>query len=178
MSRIELPLQISQPAPRLTWRLLLTYWALGAIGILIGMSQDPPANRDVLPLAILFVFVSSFLPIPLMRIFSRRHVFVENSQLVIVTGVGTKRIPLAHLRARGIDVVDLGQHRELVPRMRVMAASMPGLSAGWFTLRNGEKAFCLITGQNRVSYLRSATDNVSLLLSLENPDQLKALLAH
>ena len=65
---------------------------------------------------------------------------------------------------------------ELRDRVDGLGASMPGLNAGWFKLRNGEKAFCVVTEQSRVSYLRSASDNVSLLLSLENPDRLKALL--
>jgi hypothetical protein len=53
---------------------------------------------------------------------------------------------------------------------------MPGLSTGWFRLRNGEKAVCLVTDRHRVSYLRSDADNMSLLLSLQNPEALKARL--
>jgi len=176
MSRIELPLQMSGRKPVISAGLIVSFVALIAAGILLGMWRQPAANAMVLPLTIAVCVATCLALIPLTKIISRRHVFVENGELVIVTGMGTKKIALAHLRARGLDVVDLRRRGEFVPRIRVWAASMPGLSAGWFTLRNGEKAFCLITEQDRVSYLRSATDNVSLLLSLENPEQLIALL--
>lgn len=176
MSRIELPLQTSGRKPVVSAMLIVTFVALGAIAIVLSVWRRPPADATVIPLTIAFFVVMCVSPFALIRIISNRHVFVEDGELVIVTGVGKKRVALAHLRARGLDVVDLKKRSELVPRLRVWGASMPGLNAGWFTLRNGEKAFCIVTEQNRVSYLRSASDNVSLLLSLENPDQLKALL--
>jgi len=176
MGRIELALQTSGRKPVVSASLIVAFVALGAIGLVFGVWRHPPADATVVPLTIGFFAIMGLSLFPIFRIVSRRHVFVEDGELVMVTGVGTKKLALAHLRARGIEVVDLRQRREFVPRMRLWAASMPGLNAGWFTLRNGEKAFCIVTEQNRVSYLRSATDNVSVLLSLENPERLKALL--
>jgi len=178
MSTTELPLQSSGRKPIVSSLVIVGIFALGALGVLIMMALHPPVDRKVIPLTAAFLAIMCLTPFPLMRIVSRRRAFVDGGDLVMVTGVGTKRIALANLRALGLDVVDLNRRRELIPRLRLWGASMPGLNAGWFKLRNGEKAFCIVTAQNRVSYLRSATDNVSLLLSLENPDQLKALIAH
>lgn len=177
MNTTELPLQSSGRKPIVSSLVIVGIFALGALGVLIMMMLHPPVDRKVIPLTAAFLVIMCLTPFPLIRIVSRRRAFVDGADLVMVTGVGTKRIALANLRARGLDVVDLNRRRELIPRLRLWGASMPGLNAGWFKLRNGEKAFCIVTAQNRVSYLRSATDNVSLLLSLENPDQLKALIS-
>lgn len=176
MSRIELPLQSSGRKPAVSAFAIVGIFLLGGVGLLLGLSMHPPADSKVIPLTILFLVIMGLTPIPLFRMVSRRNVFIENGELVMVTGVGKKRIALAHLRARGLDVVDLRQRNELLPRLRMWGASMPGLNAGWFKLRNGERAFCIVTEQDRVSYLRSATDDVSILLSLEDPDRLKALI--
>lgn len=53
---------------------------------------------------------------------------------------------------------------------------MAGFPGGWFRLRNGEKAVCLLFDRHRVCYLRSGDDNLSVLLSLAEPDGLRALL--
>jgi hypothetical protein len=176
MSTTELPLQSSGRKPVVSSLVIVGIFALAAVGVLIMTALHPPADRKVIPMVVAFLAIMCITPFPLIRIISKRRAFVEGGELVMVTGVGTKRFALANLRARGLDVVDLNQRRELIPRLRLWGASMPGLNAGWFKLRNGEKAFCIVTEQNRVSYLRSAADNVSVLLSLENPDTLKSLL--
>ncbi len=177
MSITELPLQSGGRKPIVSLFVIVGIFAFGAVGVLIMSTLHPPVDRKVIPMMVVFLAIMCITPFPLIRIISKRRAYVEGGQLVVVTGVGTKRFALANLRARGLDVVDLNQRRELIPRLRLWGASMPGLNAGWFKLRNGEKAFCIVTERNRVSYLRSATDNVSLLLSLENPDQLKTLMS-
>jgi hypothetical protein len=91
------------------------------------------------------------------------------------TGLGRKRVPLSRLRAAGLRVVDLGERTELRPWLRLWGTGLPGFRAGWYRLRNGEKAVCLLLDRQRVSYLRS-DDGLSLLLSLERPDDLRALI--
>jgi Bacterial PH domain len=176
MSRTELPLQSSGRKPLISVLLIVGIFVLAGLGALVGIVRDPPADPTVVPIVILFIAIMSLSPIPLIRLVSRARAYVENGELVMITGVGKKRIALANLRRHGLVVVDLKQRISLTPRLRLWGASMSGLNAGWFKLRNGEKAVCLITERNRVSYLRSDTDNVSLLLSLENPATLKSLL--
>jgi hypothetical protein len=176
MNRTELPLQSSGRKPVISSLLIVGIFVLAAVGVLIGMLRQPPVDPKVIPLVIVFIAILSLSPIPLMRLISRAQAYIENGELVMITGVGKKRIALANLRKHGLTVVDLNQRTALIPRLRLWGASMPGLNAGWFKLRNGEKAVCLITLQNRVSYLRSDADNLSLLLSLQNPDALKAMI--
>ena len=176
MSRTELPLQSSGRKPVVSAMVIVGIFVLGGVGLLIGMLRHPPVDSTVIPLTILFLAIMCLSPIPLIRLISRASAYVEDGELVMVTGVGKKRVALANLRRHGLTVVDLAQRTSLIPRLRTWGASMPGLNAGWFRLRNGEKAVCLLTVQNRVSYLRSDADDLSLLLSLENPDKLKALI--
>lgn len=175
-AHIELPLIGAGRTPLLfiviTTAVLLIVLAVATLTAHGNLSSDPSA----LPTAILGALVFCLVPFVVMRVIGRVRACVENGELVLHTGVGSKRVPLSHLRAHGVEVIDLARHAERRPVWRWWGASMPGLSSGWFTLRNGEKAVCLITDRHRVSYLRSDTDNLSLLLSLQNPATLAALL--
>ena len=107
----------------------------------------------------------------------RAGVSVDQGELVVNIGLGrAKRVRLSSLRTRGLQTVDLNERRELRPMLRTWGTSLPGFSAGWFRLRNGEKAVCVLLDRRRVSYLRSDDDNLSLLLSLAEPEKLRALL--
>ena len=111
------------------------------------------------------------------RSLRRAGVSVDQGELVVNIGLGkAKRVRLSSLRAHGVDTVDLNERRELKPMLRTWGTSLPGFAAGWFRLRNGEKAVCLLLDRHRVSYLRSDEDNLSLLLSLAEPEKLRALL--
>jgi hypothetical protein len=57
--------------------------------------------------------------------------------------------------------------------MRTMGTSMPGYRAGWFRLRNGEKALLYLTDWSRVVYVPT-TAGYGLLLSPSEPDQFLA----
>ena len=175
-SGTPLPLAGSLQRP-LRWLYLLSAIPLAvAIGVLAvlaarGGSTRPPALLlVVIPVSVL---LAQWL---LVRGIRRVGASVRCGDLILDTGLGKKRIALAHLRGRGLRVVNLAERTDLKPWLRTMGTSLPGLAAGWFRLRNGERALCLLTARDRVAYLRSDTDNVSLLLSLQNPDALRALL--
>lgn len=106
----------------------------------------------------------------------RAGVRVAQGMLIVNTGLGTSRMALADLRAHGLHVVDLNDQRELKPMLRLFGTGLPGFAGGWFRLRNGETAVCLLLDRSRVSYLRGETDKRSLLLSLAEPEKLRALL--
>ncbi len=106
----------------------------------------------------------------------RSAIRVENDMLVVNTGIGTKRIALANLRAHGLRVVNLSEHTELKPLIRLWGTGLPGFAAGWFKLRNGDKAVCLLLDRDHVSWLRSDVDRLTLLLSLAKPEKLRAML--
>jgi hypothetical protein len=97
---------------------------------------------------------------------------LDASALTVATGVATQRFPLSALRAAGVRTVDLAEHTEFRPGVRTWGIGMPGLASGWFRLKNGGKALCILTKRERVTVLR-ADDGTWLLLSLADPAPLK-----
>ena len=75
--------------------------------------------------------------------------------------------------------VDLGREEQLRPKWRRIGTALPGYQAGWFRLRNGEKALLYLTDRTRAVYIPT-TAGYSLLLSPADPDrflsQLRSLL--
>lgn len=145
-------------------------------GATIFLSRQHPEQPLVLPVTFVSLIAFILIPLILLRLVKRARATIDKGELVIETGVGKKRIALANLRSRGVQTVDLTQRRELRPRWRTWGASMPGFNSGWFRLRNGEKAVCLLTDQRRVAYLRSDADNLTVLISLNDTAPLKAAL--
>lgn len=79
-------------------------------------------------------------------------------------------IPAEHLRGAAAMRVDFAATPELTPRWRTMGTGLPGYRAGWFRLRNGEKALLYVTDTNRVVYIPT-TEGYSLMLSPANPER-------
>lgn len=52
-----------------------------------------------------------------------------------------------------------------------MGTGLPGYRAGWFRLRNGEKALLYVTDGSRAVYIPT-NRGYSLLLSSQNPERL------
>jgi len=64
--------------------------------------------------------------------------------------------------------------------VRTRGTGLPGYSAGWFRLRNGEKALCFLTDRSRLAYVPTRAGFsvlLSVLLSVERPDAFLAALA-
>lgn len=162
-------------------RWLLAIMLIPAIGIIVAIAFGLPhaAAQARAPAA----FAAAVVPLVVLlavgmiiRSLKRAGVSVEQGTLVINTGMGSKRIALSALRKHGVSVANLNERTELKPWLRLWGTGLPGFAGGWFRLRNGEKAVCLILDRERVSYLRSDADNISVLLSLEQPDALRAML--
>lgn len=111
----------------------------------------------------------------ILRSLSRARVHVDQGELVIKPGIGSKRVALSALRKHGLSIVDLGERTELRPVFKIWGTSLPGFAGGRYRLRNGDNAICLLLDRSRVSYLRS-DDGTALLLSLKEPEQLRELL--
>jgi hypothetical protein len=88
-----------------------------------------------------------------------------------------REIPAAQLRGAGARVVNLQQESGLLPKSRRFGTGMPGYSAGWFRLANGEKALVYLTRRERVVYVPT-TNDYSLLLSVDRPDEFVLQLRH
>jgi len=147
------------------------------VGVLVVAFARAPAGQAP-PLFLLFLVPGLVLAMHLMlvRSIARASVRIEQGELVVHTGLGRKCVPLSRLRKHGVRVVDLNQHKELKPFWRSWGTGLPGFTAGWFRLRNGERAVCLLLARDRVTYLRDDVEQLSLLLSLADPDALRARL--
>ncbi len=86
------------------------------------------------------------------------------------------RVSVAAIRTAQIRTVDLAEQVELQPRWRTLGIKIPlSLHGGHFRLRNGAKAFCLITDRSHVTIVPTTHDKV-LLLSLADPKSFKEAL--
>ena len=88
---------------------------------------------------------------------------------------GRRLIPAADLRGGSARIVDLGREPELAPRWRTLGTGLPGYKAGWFRLRNGEKALVSLTDTRRAVYVPTSR-GFALLLSPMQPDSFLAAL--
>lgn len=88
---------------------------------------------------------------------------------------GRKLIPAAELRGGSARIVDLDREPGLAPRWRTMGTALPGYRAGWFRLRNGEKALVSLTDTHRAVYVPTS-QGYSLLVSPAEPDRFLAAL--
>lgn len=174
------PLALSGSLDRpLRW--LVAIMLIPTLGIIIamtlGIAHVAPEARPPMTLAAVaapLVFLLSMIMI--VRSLKRARVYVDQGELVVKPGMGSKRIALSALRKNGLSVVDLNERTDLKPVLKLWGTGLPGFAGGRFRLRNGESAVCLLLDRNRVSYLRSEDGKLSFLLSLADPDKVRTLL--
>jgi Bacterial PH domain len=78
-------------------------------------------------------------------------------------------IPVGALRPQEVRRVDFSVSPELTPRIRTLGTGLPGYQAGWFRLRNGEKALVYMTDRTRAVYVPT-TAGYSVLVSPADPE--------
>jgi hypothetical protein len=78
-------------------------------------------------------------------------------------------VPRSQLRVDLARRVDLEREEALRPKWRRMGTGLPGYQAGWFRLRNGEKALLYLTDRTRAVYIPTHA-GYSLLLSPADPE--------
>ena len=81
-----------------------------------------------------------------------------------------RTIPSGQIRGQDAKRVDFAAEPGLAPRWRTMGTGLPGYQAGWFRLRNGEKALLYLTDRSRAVYVPT-TAGYSLLLSPADPER-------
>ena len=84
-------------------------------------------------------------------------------------------IPASALRLDDARAVDLDTEPSLAPRTRLLGTAIAGYRAGWFRLRDGQRALLYVTDPRRVTYLPT-TDGYSVLLSVADPSAFLASL--
>jgi hypothetical protein len=79
-----------------------------------------------------------------------------------------RSIPLADIRAKEARSVDLTADRDYQTTARLNGVGLPNYKAGWFRLRNGEKALVFVSDPRHVVYIPGQT-GYSVLLSVNSP---------
>lgn len=101
----------------------------------------------------------------------RRRITLDGGGLVIRSTFYTRTVAVSAMRLERARIVDLAEHGELKPAIKTNGYSLPGFRSGHFRMRDGGKAFCLITDSSRVLAL-PLRDGSLVLLSPEQPRQL------
>lgn len=151
------------PAPVLR---LLWLWLplLGVAALLV--STHLQAQRTPMDMAITLPFLLALGGV-LSWAFFRRRIALENGELVVTSTFYRRRTPVASLQLDQARIVDLAEHGQFKPGMKINGFGMPGFQSGHYRMGK-RKAFCLVTDASRVLYLPSRDDRV-LLLSPEHP---------
>jgi hypothetical protein len=79
-------------------------------------------------------------------------------------------IPADHLVRGSARRVDFTLIPDLTPARRTFGTGLPGYQAGWFRLRNGDRALLYLTDRSRAVYV-STTDGYGVLLSPSEPEK-------
>jgi len=86
-----------------------------------------------------------------------------------------RTIPRTELMLDQARVLDLTSTTDYKPVRRTNGTGMPGYSAGWFRLQNGEKALVFVGDWTRVAMI-PVKEGYSLLLSVPDTDRFLAAL--
>ena len=172
----SLPLQGS-PARSRAWLIAL---AFGVPSILVAAILTVAWVRDapIKPVLLTGAFVlatSGLMTLWIERMIRRISVALDRDGILVNTGIVARRFPLSTLRAGSIRTVSFREHVELRPVIRTWGIGMPGLACGWFRLRNGAKALCILTGRDHVTALRS-DEGTWILLSLADAAPIRSAL--
>jgi hypothetical protein len=84
-------------------------------------------------------------------------------------------VPASALLLDSARAVDLDAERALQPAVRTGGTAVPGYRAGWFRLRDGQKALLYVTDPSRVAYVPTR-EGYAILLSVAEPQAFLASL--
>jgi hypothetical protein len=93
----------------------------------------------------------------------RRALILTETELVFRTGFYARTLLRSSLRPESALEVSLVDRRDLAPRWRTNGIGLPGFRAGWFRLRNNDKALVLLTDPFQVTYLPTSEGYVLLV---------------
>jgi hypothetical protein len=130
----------------------------------------------------IFIWAISIILIALIVLFiyighsSRNITYVVSDEgLQIKGGLYGRMIPMADIVSEEVRVMNLNNETEYSPKWRTNGIGLPGYAAGWFKLRNKEKALCFLTDRSRVVYIPTSKD-YSVMLSTLEAEELAGLL--
>ena len=77
-------------------------------------------------------------------------------------------LPASSLMGEAARVINIKDQPQYQPVRRTLGTGLPGYLAGWFRLRNGEKALLYVTDPRQVIYIPT-TENYAIMLSINQP---------
>jgi len=103
--------------------------------------------------------------------FSTRNVRFEvtSDALAIRGDLFGRTIPLSALDVAAARRLDLRREPGYRARWRTFGTGMPGYAAGWFKLRNGDKALLFVTNSGNLVHVPTK-QGYALIVSPEQPD--------
>jgi hypothetical protein len=136
---------------------------------LFSTSKSSPLTSliIVLPITIMAIVLTTAM--------RRNSIAIENDTIKVRTTFYSFEAPLQSLlpvRAEPTQLIDLG---DLMWRRRRNGFSFPGFQSGWFTLRNGKKAFLSVVAQEVVVYASNDGERL-LMLGVPEIEKLAAAL--
>jgi hypothetical protein len=163
------------PAENLWW--LYTILVLGSIVMAFGYflmvresKNQVSGEKWVLKLRFILPFAAVGMLGACWMVYKQETATLEITEKALVVHAGgySQVIARSRLRLEEAKLVDLEKDHPFQPVIRTNGTGAPTLRAGWFVLRNREKAFLLVTNTQRVLYL--PTRDFVLMASLKNPE--------
>lgn len=158
------------PLQQKSW---LTLVAISVITIAISIWA--PRNAPPTPLRIALPVFITLLMAVIGVLVRRRRITLEGRDLVVAAAFYTQRVNVDALDLANARSVDLAEHTEFAPMIKLGGYDLPGFRAGSYLLRNRTRAFCLLTSRERVAVL-PRRDGKFLVLSPEKPQALLSAL--
>lgn len=155
-------------------RPMLILWGILAAAILLPLAfllGDKGMAQLASPRAWLGPALVTLTGVVVSLAYLRRRITLGAGGLVVRSTFYTRTVALGSLRLERARIVDLAEHGELKPAVKTNGYSLPGFRSGHFRMRDGGKAFCLVTDSSRVLAL-PLRDGALLLLSPEHPSAL------
>lgn len=133
----------------------------------------PAASKSLWFFAIISLILVGVLLLMVWLAWSMQHArfTVSTEGLRLQGDLYGRLIPLKSLKLDAAVVTNLNTDKDHQPKRRTMGTALPGYAAGWFKLRNGEKALLFVTDKTRVARIPT-TEGYSLMLSVSNPSAL------
>lgn len=130
----------------------------------------PAASKSLWFFAIISLVLIGVLVLMIWLAWSMQHArfTVSNEGLRLQGDLYGRLIPLKSLKLDEAVVTNLKIDKDHQPKWRTMGTGLPGYSAGWFKLRNGEKALLFVTDNTRVARIPT-TAGYSVMLSVSEP---------
>ena len=119
------------PLHRAAWLLLVAIPAAAVAAVLLFPGTRPlPA-----PAWLVTPFFVALLMVPLALALMRRRIAVEGRTLSVAATFYTRRVDVDALDLAQARIVDLAEHTEFAPMLKLNGYGLPGFSAGHFLLR-------------------------------------------